>query len=277
MNKYLGELRSRGDAGDIGAHINLLFRTRYDLGEVINAMVMARELNHRHPICDVMYDLWFDNESDVQANKCFGDLKAMAQTEENAEIRSIVLNMLGFFYSSGIGIKLDMIEGLKYYELAFSEGNMFAAHNLGLHYWNLGEYDWSIWYLLKASTHFIGQSIQKLERIVYTKYDFLSCKNKELILNQFIECSSDGVSGYSPIQKILAHEHILWNIKHHRFWANLYMGGCGYKFQTYVLLLLCISKYRKTSCLKHMTLFHKNIALSVIKQSACMRELRFMK
>lgn len=98
-------------------------------------------------------------------------------------------------------------------------------------------------------------------------------KNKECILDLSVELADDDIKAGRHIKKILISENLKWGMKHHRFWTNFYIGRTGQSFQSYVLLLLCISKFRSMSHLKHIKLFHKDVALSVIKQSAYMGEL----
>lgn len=71
-------------------------------------------------------------------NSYFCDFKSIVQEEKDDEIVSWALNMLGQFYSYGIGINMDCYEAKKkYYEMALVKGNIFTAYNLGIYYWVL--------------------------------------------------------------------------------------------------------------------------------------------
>ena len=74
------------------------------------------------------------------------------------------------------------------------------------------------------------------------------------------------------VKKILVDGDIQWERKYHRFCTDLDMGIGNCDFQTYVLVLLCISKFRNKSSLSHVKLFYKDVAISVIQQSKCLGE-----
>ena len=75
-----------------------------------------------------------NTENAARSRRYFRELKSIAQTETNVEISSFAMNMLGLFYHTGTCVNINTQKSLKYYELAFAKGNMFAAHNLGVWY-----------------------------------------------------------------------------------------------------------------------------------------------
>lgn len=176
--------------------INLLFRTLCDYDGYNKAM--AFDLKSKHAIFGVVNELcslWGNYTDQI---KYFVNLKALVKTEQNNERISLALNMLGLCYVKGICVEKDLIESIKYQELAFvrdpsGNSNIFAAIDLGHHYWNNEEYEKGIWYLLKASEKFAKVAIWKLEMIVASSgsYVKLTSHNKEFILNLFMELSKD--------------------------------------------------------------------------------------
>ena len=268
MTNYLSELQIRSEAGDINAQVDLLFRTMYDLSKFGDALSMARNWKHIHPLFGVMYDYW--NTRDF--NKSFLDFKYIEQTEQNDTINSFALVMVGYCTEKGRGTKQDILVGAKYCELAFAKGNPFAAHNLGIRYWDLGEYEKGMWYLLEASKKFIISSIDKIKNIFGENYHHLTPKAKASALDLFVRLSNDDMVAPFYVKKILVDGHIQWERKYHRFCTDLDMGIGNCDFQTYVLVLLCISKFRNKSSLSHVKLFYKDVAISVIQQSKCLGE-----
>lgn len=141
-------------------------------------------------------------------NSYFCDFKSIVQDEKDDEIVSWALNILGQFYSYGIGINLDCYEAKKYYEMALVKGNMFAAYNLGIYYWGVRDYEKGIWYFLQASKNFIKLSIEKLKEIVCLSYELLTPKNKARILDLSVELADDDIKAGRHIKKILISENL---------------------------------------------------------------------
>lgn len=291
MQSHIAELTRKSINSDIDAQICLVFKLYYDLEKKQEAFELCRDFKHENPLLHAMY-LYFLYKTCDANNHCksllveaiFGLFNLMAKKKEVDTTTHYALNMIGVFYTKGIGVKQNKFMGQAYYEKSARHGNEYAMCNLS----RLDNIDQAlkISYLEKSAACYSMCSINDLVEIYCNQSQTLNkaCKYYVQSINLVPEITH---KLYTQVNK----QYELWQTSHALFFPAIelnayvpindhkcqlldkYVFRCDnqqcrvitkyYLLQQQIFVCLCISKFREKSTFGAIKIFCKSVAMLV--------------